>query len=87
MTPFHLVGHNDQNEVKHDFFSHVMLSVLPLVIVTNLSHDTEGIVNGTTLLGQDDLNKVKHHFSGHVMPMFASADAIINSTTVFISTR
>ena len=23
-APVHLSGHNDQNEVKHDFFSHVM---------------------------------------------------------------
>ena len=42
ITPFHPLGHNDQNEVKHDFFSHVM----PLFSAL-LSYDENRIINGT----------------------------------------
>ena len=42
MAPLYSLGHNDQNEVKHDFFNHVM----PLVPAL-LSCDSNCIINGT----------------------------------------
>ena len=42
MAPLHLLGHNDQNEVKHDFFSHMMPWVPAL-----LPGDANCIINGT----------------------------------------
>ena len=44
MAPLHLLGHNDQNKVKHDIFSHVM----PLVPVL-LSCEGTCIISGVTL--------------------------------------
>ena len=44
MPPFNLLGHDNENEVQHDFFHHVMLMALAF-----LSHDVNGIVNNTTV--------------------------------------
>ena len=38
----HLLGHNDQSEVKHDFFSHVMPLIWELLL-----YNANGIINGT----------------------------------------
>ena len=42
MVPFHALGHNDQNEVKDDFSSHVM-ALLPALQSFDINH----IINGT----------------------------------------
>ena len=44
MAQLHSLDHNDQNEVTHDFFSHVT----PLVPAL-LSCDAKYIINGTIL--------------------------------------
>ena len=45
MAKLHLVGHSNQNEVKHDFFSHMRPLLLAL-----LSCDANCIITGTMLL-------------------------------------
>ena len=42
VTPFHLLGQDDQNEIQHNFFGHVKYMVLALAAC-----DADGIVNGT----------------------------------------
>ena len=55
-APFHLLGHEGGNEVKHDYFGHVM----PLALVIG-SCDAKSIINGTiAFLGQDEENEVQH---------------------------
>ena len=50
MAPLHSLGHNDQNEVKHDFFNHVV-PIEP----TLLSCGANCIINGIfCLLGEDN---------------------------------
>ena len=43
MVPLDLFSQDNQNEVKHDVFGHVMHLVLALA-----THDANGIVSGTT---------------------------------------
>ena len=62
MEPLNSLGKDDQNEVQHDFLH----NVTPLALV---SHDTDGIINGTKIsLHQDNWNDVQHEISGHVTP-------------------
>ena len=44
MEPMHLLVHDDQNEMQHDFFSH-----LTLLALASASYDATGIVNSTTV--------------------------------------
>ena len=39
MAPLHSLGHNDQNEVKHGFFSHVMLTASSMAQFFSLGKD------------------------------------------------
>ena len=56
------LGQGDQNEVKHNVFSHMM----PLIIAL-LSCVANCIINDTiSLLGEDDWNKVWHDCFGYV---------------------
>ena len=42
VAPLHFFGQYDQNDMQHDFFSHTIPLAQALV-----SHDADGIVNGT----------------------------------------
>ena len=43
MAPLHSLGHNDQNEVKHDFFSH-MMPLTPELLQCDPNYIINGII-------------------------------------------
>ena len=43
MAPLHSLGHNDQNDVKHYFFSHVM-PLVPALLSCGAKCITSGII-------------------------------------------
>ena len=58
MAPLHLLGQDNQNEMQHDIFGHMMPLALALA-----SSDTYSVTKGIIVFpGQDDRNEVKHHF-------------------------
>ena len=66
MAQLHFLVQDNQNEVHHNIFGHMMPLVLALP-----SHDSDNITNGTITfftLGYD-WNQVKHDFSGHTTPL------------------
>ena len=56
----HSLGHNDQNEVKHYFFSHVMLMIPALLL-------TASLLAPFCSFSKDNWNKVWHASFGHVI--------------------
>ena len=66
MAPLHSLGHNNKNEVKHDFFSYLM----PLDTSTAVPCDATCIINGASVwfMKWRDWNKVWHY-------MFWTCDA------------
>ena len=77
-VPLHSLGHNDQNEVKHDFFSYVMITASWMASLCSLCEGNQ--------------NKVWHDSFGHVMPLapvWAShdLDGIVNGSILFVRSR
>ena len=54
MTPLHLLGHSDENEVKHELLSYVM----PLVPALQSCYEISIIIAPVCSLGEDNCNKV-----------------------------
>ena len=42
MAPLNFLGQDNQNEMQHDFFGHMMLLALAL-----MSHGADGVINGS----------------------------------------
>ena len=88
MAPLHSLCHNDQNEVKHDFVSHVMPLVPGL-----LSCDAKCISNGIILFTRwRQLKQGVIGSFGHVMlllPVWASheTDGIVDGIILFARSR
>ena len=88
MAQFHTLDQDDQNEVQHDLFFHVM----PLALALS-SVDADGVINGTFVIwGQDDHNKVQHdlwsccHWNQHHMTPMAFSVAHANDGRIGTST-
>ena len=79
------LGQENLNEVK---LGHVM----PLALVS-VSHDADGIINGTTaLLMSRPINEVQYDFFDYVMPLAltlwsCNANSIINEAIPFLRSR
>ena len=88
MIHLHSLGQDDWNEVQHYFFGHVMQLVL-----ASVSHDVNGIANGTTAILRSRLSKWGATWCfAHLMPWALvlpshNADRIINGTTGFLRSR
>ena len=78
MASLHLLGHNDKNDVKNDFFSHVMQNASSMTPFCSLC--------------EDSWNKVWHDSFGHIMllaPVHVLHDpnGILNSPILFVRSR
>ena len=84
MVPLYSLGQNDQNEVQHDFFGHVMSLMMAF-----MSCDANGVINGTiTPLEKDNWNEVQHHFWPLIplalLLVSCYANSVVNGTITFL---
>ena len=91
VAPLHSLGHNDQTEVKHDVFSHL----IPLV-PTLLSFDTKCTVGISVSITWNWWYFQWHHFVSKVKMIetrysmtssWGDTGDIISNTTTFVSSR
>ena len=78
MAPFHLLGHDDEKEMQHDLFGHVM----PMATSMAQLH----------FFSQDNQNEVQYNFLGHVMllklvSVSHNANSVINGTILSARSR
>ena len=88
MALLHSLGYNDENVVKHDFFSHLMLWLLAM-----LSYDASCIIYSTCYFTMwINWNKVRHDSFGHVtllapVPASHDTDGTVKGTILFVRSR
>ena len=83
MVPFHFLGQDEQNEVQHNIFGHVM----PLLLAS-ASHDADGIINSTIVFFRSRKLNLSatcpfHHLIQLSMAS-CDADSVINGTIAFL---
>ena len=83
MAKSHSLGQDNQIEMQHDIFGHVMPLAPPL------NDAMASSVTPLHSLGQDDQNKVKHHVFGQVTTLVLKlvsndVNGVIKGTTVFL---
>ena len=89
ISPVYLLVKYDQNEMQHDFFSHLTLLALPSGLC-----DANGIVNRTTVFIRSRQVKLCARVFCHLMPLMLvsvivshDANSVINGTISLVRSR